>query len=109
MAPTIGRLALDNGFHGSIPGDWVAPPPQNIQMENVHPNVGYVVLAYLLVKTVHNVVITTNFDHLLEDALNYYEKSLPLVIGHIGDALPLPGGHFFAELLIVFSFFLHTE
>lgn len=78
-------------------------------MENVHPNVGYVVLAYLLVKTVHNVVITTNFDYLLEDALNYYEKSLPLVIGHIGDALPLPGGHFFAELLIVFSFFLHTE
>ena len=31
MAPTIGRVALDNGFHGSIPGDWVAPPPQNIQ------------------------------------------------------------------------------
>ena len=30
MAPTIGRLALDNGFHGSIPEDWVAPPPQNI-------------------------------------------------------------------------------
>ena len=34
MAPTIGRVALDNGFHGSIPGDWVAPPPQNIQGEN---------------------------------------------------------------------------
>ena len=33
MAPTIGRVALDNGFHGSIPGDWVAPPPQNIQAE----------------------------------------------------------------------------
>ena len=33
MAPTIGRLALDNGFHGSIPGDWVAPPPQNIQRQ----------------------------------------------------------------------------
>ena len=32
MAPTIGRLALDNGFHGSIPGDWVAPPPQNIHL-----------------------------------------------------------------------------
>ena len=30
MAPTIGRVALDNGFHGSIPRDWVAPPPQNI-------------------------------------------------------------------------------
>ena len=35
MAPTIGRLALDNGFHGSIPGDWVAPPPQNIHEENL--------------------------------------------------------------------------
>ena len=33
MAPTIGRVALDNGFHGSIPGDWVAPPPQNIHLE----------------------------------------------------------------------------
>lgn len=51
-------------------------------MENVNPNVGYVVLAHLLAETDHNVVITTNFDHLLEDALNYYEKSLPLVIGH---------------------------
>ena len=35
MAPTIGRVALDNGFHGSIPGDWVAPPPQNIQFKAV--------------------------------------------------------------------------
>ena len=35
MAPTIGRLALDNGFHGSIPGDWVAPPPQNIQQDRL--------------------------------------------------------------------------
>lgn len=38
MAPTIGRVALDNGFHGSIPGDWVAPPPQNIQMLNISSN-----------------------------------------------------------------------
>lgn len=51
-------------------------------MEHVNPNVGYVVLAHLLARTVHNVVITTNFDHLLEDALNYYEKAMPLVIGH---------------------------
>ena len=35
MAPTIGRLDLDNGFHGSIPGDWVAPPPQNIQLQDM--------------------------------------------------------------------------
>ena len=79
-------------------------------MENVHPNVGYVVLAYLLVKTVHNVVITTNFDHLLEDALNYYEKSLPLVIGHIGDAFPLPGGHFLQNYsLFLASFSIRSD
>ena len=30
MAPAIGRPALDNGSCGSIPGDWVALPPQNI-------------------------------------------------------------------------------
>ena len=35
MAPAIGRPALDNGSCGSIPGDWVALPPQNIQMEGI--------------------------------------------------------------------------
>ena len=51
-------------------------------MEHVNPNVGYVVLSYLLTKTRHNVVITTNFDHLTEDAVNYYAQTLPLIIGH---------------------------
>lgn len=51
-------------------------------MEHVTPNVGYVVLSYILTKTVHNVVITTNFDHLVEDAVNYYTHELPLTIGH---------------------------
>ena len=32
MAPAIGRPALDNGSCGSIPGDWVALPPQNIHL-----------------------------------------------------------------------------
>ena len=44
MAPTIGRVALDNGFHGSIPGDWVAPPPQNIHVllnADFVPNISY--------------------------------------------------------------------
>lgn len=40
MAPTIGRVALDNGFHGSIPGDWVAPPPQNIHRGYRKPEKG---------------------------------------------------------------------
>ena len=49
MAPTIGRVALDNGFHGSIPGDWVAPPPQNIQVMYTQYGAGsseYIVKAF---------------------------------------------------------------
>lgn len=51
-------------------------------MEDVNPGVGYIVLSYLLTSTIHNVVITTNFDHLTEDAINYYTHKIPLIIGH---------------------------
>ena len=51
-------------------------------MEHAKPSVGYVMLAYLLTKTPHNVVITTNFDHLIEDAVTYYSQVIPFVIGH---------------------------
>ena len=51
-------------------------------MENAKPSAGYVMLAHLLSKTPHNVVVTTNFDHLIEDAVNYYAQEIPLVIGH---------------------------
>lgn len=51
-------------------------------MESATPNVGYVMLAHVLTNTSHNVVITTNFDHLVEDAVTYYTQTLPLVIGH---------------------------
>ena len=51
-------------------------------MESAKPSIGYVMLSYILTHTKHNVVITTNFDHLLEDSINYYEKIIPLVIGH---------------------------
>ena len=51
-------------------------------MEHAMPSAGYVMLAHLLTKTPHNVVITTNFDHLIEDAINYYSQEIPLVIGH---------------------------
>lgn len=51
-------------------------------MESAKPSIGYVMLSYILAHTDHNVVITTNFDHLLEDAVNYYENIIPLVIGH---------------------------
>lgn len=51
-------------------------------MESATPSAGYVMLAHMLTKTPHNVVITTNFDHLTEDAVNYYAQNTPLVIGH---------------------------
>lgn len=51
-------------------------------MEHAKPSAGYVMLAHLLTKTPHNVVITTNFDHLIEDAVNYYAQTIPMVVGH---------------------------
>lgn len=51
-------------------------------MEKAKPSIGYVLLSYILTKTSNNVVITTNFDHLIEDAVNYYAQTMPLVIGH---------------------------
>lgn len=51
-------------------------------MSDVKPSIGYVMLAYLLNRPECNVVITTNFDHLIEDAVNYYTQAIPLVIGH---------------------------
>lgn len=51
-------------------------------MEHANPSVGYVMLSYILAETNNNVVITTNFDHLIEDSINYYTKTIPLTIGH---------------------------
>ncbi len=51
-------------------------------MEHAKPSAGYVMLAYLLSQTANNIVVTTNFDHLIEDAVNYYSQEIPLVIGH---------------------------
>lgn len=51
-------------------------------MDQASPSVGYVMLAHILTKTPHNVVITTNFDHLTENAISYYSHQIPLVIGH---------------------------
>lgn len=53
-------------------------------MSSATPSAGYVTLAYILNHFPQqlNVVITTNFDHLIEDALHDYEHCLPLVVGH---------------------------
>jgi tetratricopeptide (TPR) repeat protein len=51
-------------------------------MEGKEPSFGYSVLAKILADTHHNVVITTNFDSLVEDALFVYTDKRPLVCGH---------------------------
>ena len=51
-------------------------------MSKAEPSCGYSVLAQILEKGKHNVVITTNFDSLTEDALFIYTQKKPLVIGH---------------------------
>jgi len=46
------------------------------------PSFGYSVLAQILAATRHRVVITTNFDNLVADALAIYTNQLPFVCGH---------------------------
>ena len=39
------------------------------QMDEKEPSCGYAILSWILTNTVHNIVITPNFDSLTEDAL----------------------------------------
>lgn len=52
-------------------------------MESCEPSFGYHSLALLLTKgNLNNLVITTNFDSLVEDALFLYTTKKPLVVSH---------------------------
>ena len=52
-------------------------------MERCEPSLGYHTLAKLLTENnLNNLVITTNFDSLVEDALFLYTDKKPLVVGH---------------------------
>jgi protein O-mannosyl-transferase len=51
-------------------------------MTGIQPSYGYSVLAKALCMKQHNVVITTNFDNLLEFSLHIYTDSHPLMCGH---------------------------
>ncbi len=52
------------------------------QMKKSEPSIGYMILATILAETRHNFVITTNFDHLVEDALFTVTPEHPLICGH---------------------------
>lgn len=51
-------------------------------MERAKPSPGYYPLARLLAESENNLVITTNFDSLMEDALFIYTDKKPIVVGH---------------------------
>ena len=51
-------------------------------MEKAEPSCGYSFLAAIMARGKHDVVITTNFDSLTEDALFIYTSKKPLIIGH---------------------------
>lgn len=51
-------------------------------MKGAEPSFGYSVLAQILANTRHRVVLTTNFDTLVADALAMYARTYPLVCGH---------------------------
>lgn len=51
-------------------------------MKDANPSLGYAILAQILANTRNNVVITTNFDSLIEQSLYYYTSKKPLVCGH---------------------------
>jgi len=51
-------------------------------MEGKEPSCGYSVLVQVLANTQNNVVVTTNFDSLTEDAMFMYTNKKPLVCGH---------------------------
>ena len=59
-------------------------------MEGREPSLGYLILANIMVREKHNVVITTNFDNLLEDAIRTYTKEKPFIAGHeaLADYVP---------------------
>ncbi len=52
------------------------------KMEAAEPGLGYSILARLLDETRHRVVVTTNFDNLVADALAIHALKHPLIVGH---------------------------
>jgi tetratricopeptide (TPR) repeat protein len=65
------KFDIDSGF------DFI-----NRELEKARPGYGYSVLAQILADRQHNIVITTNFDSLTEEALYTYSSKRPLICGH---------------------------
>ncbi len=54
----------------------------NKEMKGREPSYGYTVLSQILTHSNSNIVITTNFDNLVEKSLYIYTEKQPLMLGH---------------------------
>lgn len=61
---------------------WQGIEDLNRNMKAKEPGFGYTVLAQILTQPHSNVVITTNFDNLVEKSLYIYTEKQPLMLGH---------------------------
>lgn len=52
------------------------------EMRGKEPHIGYILLARIMEKTRHRIVVTTNFDNLVSDAISIYTGSHYLICGH---------------------------
>ncbi|MDI9333421.1 MAG: tetratricopeptide repeat protein [Cytophagales bacterium] len=65
-----------------FPNDGYQAIEQAMSANSVQPSFGYTVLAQVLEKTRHNIVLTTNFDRLVETSLLIYQGVHARVIAH---------------------------
>ncbi|MEN4750474.1 hypothetical protein ABEH28_11965 [Pseudomonas sp. Ps21-P2] len=85
-----GVLTLDNAaefypqiFERRFEGDREAGYAElEVAMEGKLPSLGYSLLAEIIQHTRHKVVVTTNFDNLVADALAMHAHQSPLVVAH---------------------------
>ena len=70
-------------------------------MDEKEPSLGYSLLAEIMQHTRHKVVVTTNFDNLVADALAIHAHKPPLIVGHeslTGYVRPLSGRPLVAKI-----------
>jgi hypothetical protein len=51
-------------------------------MDGKKPGIGYAILAQILTQTPHHFVLTTNFDYMVEDAVQMYTSQKPFIAAH---------------------------
>lgn len=72
-------------FEKRFEGDWQSGYASlEDAMEEAQPGLGYSLLAQILDQTRHKVIVTTNFDNLVANALAIHANKQPLVVGHEG-------------------------